>query len=249
MAGIAAGLFGIGGGIIIVPALVYLMKFPLILANGTSLAALLLPVGIFAVIEYYKSNFVNIKIASLIALGLLTGVIGGAQIAQKLSTEYLQMAYGFFLLYVTFRFIDIKELVNKITNKKTEKSSNDENYEIKKAHPFLIYIFGILAGIMSGMFGIGGGLIIVPFLLTAMNFHPKMAIGTSLAALLLPVGLPGIFVYHKAGNLDFVYAGLVALGILIGSVFGAKISLSLPTKTIKKIYGIFVFLIALDFIF
>ncbi len=251
IAGIVAGLFGIGGGVVIVPSLVYIMNFPLIMANGTSLAALLLPVGIFAVKQYHSSGFVNIKTAAIISLGMLTGVFGGAEIAHLLSPNYLRMAYGFFLLYVTIKFIDFTSIINKF---KKEKKSNilekkDDEYEIRNVNIFLIYLFGIIAGIMSGMFGIGGGLIIVPFLLTVMNFHPKMAIGTSLASLLLPVGLPGIFVYYNAGNLNFIYAGMVALGIIIGSIFGAKISLGLPTKTVKKIYGYFVFIMAIDFIF
>ncbi len=259
-AGIAAGLFGIGGGVLIVPALIFIMNFPLIQANGTSLAALLLPVGIFAVLEYKKSGYVNIKTALLIAIGLAIGVIGGANIALVLPPKYLRMAYGFFLLYVSVRFIGLSFLKKIFKNKLKDKIEIQNNPEYSThsttemktaitAKPIIIILFGVLAGIMSGLFGIGGGLIIVPFLLTAMKYEPKLAIGTSLAALLLPVGLPGVLIYFNSGNLNLIYAAPVALGILLGSIVGAKISIALPTKTVKIIYGYFLIVMAIDFIF
>ena len=76
IAGILSGFFGIGGGVIIVPALVFFLGFSQKLSNGISLSALLLPVSIFAVIKYSKSDFVDIKIAALIAVGIFMGVYG-----------------------------------------------------------------------------------------------------------------------------------------------------------------------------
>ncbi len=257
LAGVAAGLFGIGGGVLIVPALILILKFPLIQANGTSLAALLLPVGIFAVLEYKKAGYVNVKTALLIASGLIVGVIAGAEIALVLPPKYLRIAYGIFLLYVAFRFIEIKLIVYKLLQNFNIKTSFLNEKELSKsmvvddskvASTIVILLFGVLAGIMSGLFGIGGGLIIVPFLLTAMNYEPKLAIGTSLATLLLPVGLPGVLIYHNSGNLNIYYAIPVALGIVFGSIFGAKMSIKMPTKTVKVIYGYFLFVMALDFI-
>ena len=101
----------------------------------------------------------------------------------------------------------------------------------------------------SGLFGIGGGAIIVPILITAFGFEQKKAAGISLIALLAPVGLPGAILYSQAGKFELVAAALVAFGLLTGAVFGAKISIGLPPKIVKRLYGFFLLFIAISFIF
>src|SRR5215813_10280452 len=97
---IASGLFGSGGGVIIVPALTILLGFELKKATGTSLAALLMPVSIFAVIAYYRAGKLKISTAAWIGFGILFGSVVGAQIALSLPTTLLRQLYGIFLLYV-----------------------------------------------------------------------------------------------------------------------------------------------------
>jgi uncharacterized membrane protein YfcA len=89
-------MFGIGGGVVIVPALIIIFSLPLHMATGTSLASLLLPVGIFACIKFYKSGFLNIKVAALIAFGLLIGVYFGAEAVVAISLIFLKQYTAFF---------------------------------------------------------------------------------------------------------------------------------------------------------
>lgn len=96
--GIASGMFGIGGGVIIVPALVYLAGYQQHTAIGTSLAILLPPVGLAAVIEFYRYGFVNIKVALIVALGLFIGAWIGARFANRLSGPHLRLAFGLFVI-------------------------------------------------------------------------------------------------------------------------------------------------------
>ncbi len=236
-----AGMFGIGGGVVMVPAMIVFLGFSIIEANGTSLAALMMPVGIFAVIQYYKNNYVDLKLASIFAFGLLAGVFFGAKFAISLPSDILKQLYGIFLLYVSWRFFELK-LKNK------EKSETDEISLEKKHSIFVLIPIGITAGILSGLFGIGGGLVMVPMMVTLMRYHPKKAVGTSLAALLLPVALPGVLEYYNSGNLRIETASILAVGLVIGSILGAKITISLPTKTIKRIYSIFLFIMGMDFL-
>ena len=243
VAGVAAGMFGIGGGVVIVPALILVFSLPLQLATGTSLTALLLPVGIFACIKFYKLGFLDVKVAGLIALGLFLGVFFGAKIVTMISPRLLKTLYGIFLLYVGISFIRPLELL-KI--KKTQ-TITEETQRI--ANPIFSIFLGVFAGVLSGMFGIGGGLVITPFLMYVLRFNPKLAIGTSLGALLLPVGLPGVFVYYNNGFIVLNYAISIAIGIVFGAIFGAKITLAMKTQTVKVIYGFFLLLMALDFIF
>src|SRR5256885_2387652 len=103
--GVVSGLFGIGGAVIIVPALVLLGKLPQHTASGTSLAALLLPVGLLGTLEYYKRGQVNIPYAAILAAGLFVGALVGAKLAGALSDVVLRRAFGAFLLLVSARLI------------------------------------------------------------------------------------------------------------------------------------------------
>jgi uncharacterized membrane protein YfcA len=97
-AGVASGLFGIGGGVIIVPLLIYWAGFSQHKATGTSLAVLLPPVGLAAVFEYYRHGNVDIKAAAIIAAALFVGGFLGAVIANRMSGPYLRLTFGIFIV-------------------------------------------------------------------------------------------------------------------------------------------------------
>lgn len=103
---------------------------------------------------------------------------------------------------------------------------------------------GLLAGVFAGMFGIGGGLIIVPALIFIVKLRELEAIGTSLAALIPPVGLLGAAEYYRNGFINIRYAALIGIGLFIGAYFGAKIMIGLPPHLIRRIYAAFLFVIA-----
>lgn len=103
---------------------------------------------------------------------------------------------------------------------------------------------GLVAGVFAGMFGIGGGLIIVPALIFFLKMKELSAIGTSLAALIPPVGLLGAAEYYRNGLINIRYAGLLAAGIFVGALFGARIMIGLPPHLIRRIYAGFLLLIA-----
>lgn len=93
---------------------------------------------------------------------------------------------------------------------------------------------GLLAGVMSGMFGIGGGIVIVPALSLLLGFPLSAAVATSLAALLLPVGFFGAREYHRKGLLDVRAALWLALGLAVTSLVGAGIALALPPQVFSR---------------
>ena len=105
IAGILSGMFGIGGGVIIVPALMFLCGFSQLKAQGTSLAILLPPVGIFAFIEYYKRGQVNIKAGILIVIFLVIGSVFGSKLAQNIPTEVLQKGFGVLMILISLKMI------------------------------------------------------------------------------------------------------------------------------------------------
>jgi uncharacterized protein len=113
----------------------------------------------------------------------------------------------------------------------------------------ILIIIGIAAGILGGMVGVGGGIIIVPALIFFLGFSQKMAQGTSLGILLLPVGILGVFQYYKQGYIDMRVVLIISLGFLIGSFFGSKIALSLPQDTVKKIFAVLMIIVAVKMLF
>ena len=112
-----------------------------------------------------------------------------------------------------------------------------------------LLIIGLLAGILSSMVGVGGGTIIVPGLVFVLAVSQKMAQGTSLALMLPPIGIIAVANYYKAGYVDFKVAGIICITFLLGSYFGSKIAISLPESTIKKIFGVFLMILAVKYLF
>jgi uncharacterized protein len=98
VAGVLSGIFGIGGGVVIVPALIYFAGFRQHQATGTSLAVLLPPIGIAAAYEYYRNGNVDIRAAAFIAAGVLAGGYLGAVIANRVAGPYLRLAFGLFVV-------------------------------------------------------------------------------------------------------------------------------------------------------
>ena len=112
----------------------------------------------------------------------------------------------------------------------------------------LIYIcIGLLSGVCSGLFGIGGGIVIVPLLAMWVGMSQHAATGTSLLTLLLPVGILGAWKYYDAGRItaDNMYIALwIALGLVFGAFFGAKISVNLDEQILRRVFSAFLVLVA-----
>lgn len=105
VAGVLCGLFGIGGGIIIIPALIYIFGFTQLKAQGTSLAILLPPVGILAFLEYYKKGNVDIKAGIIICMTLLLGAKFGGKIAQNISPYFLKKGFAILIILVAIKML------------------------------------------------------------------------------------------------------------------------------------------------
>ena len=108
---------------------------------------------------------------------------------------------------------------------------------------------GLMAGILSGMVGVGGGIIIVPALVYFMSYSQHGAQGTSLAVLLLPAGFFAVYNYYKEGMVDVKTTLIIASTFLIGGYIGSKISITLDQNLVKKIFGGVLLLVALKMIF
>ena len=108
----------------------------------------------------------------------------------------------------------------------------------------LVSLLGLVAGVVSGLFGVGGAVVIIPGLVFITKMPQHTAHGTSLAALLLPVGLFGVLEYSKRQQVHWAYAAVVAAGLLIGVYFGARLAGSIPDAMLRKAFGVFLLLIS-----
>ncbi|BAY08651.1 sulfite exporter TauE/SafE family protein [Calothrix sp. NIES-2098] len=113
-----------------------------------------------------------------------------------------------------------------------------------------LLLIGLVAGVAGGMFGIGGGAIMVPAMVLLMGLDQKFATGTSIAAQILPIGILGAAVYYRNGQLNIKYAVIIAIGLVVGNLFGALFANQpfISSETMKKLYGIFLLLLGVRYL-
>lgn len=106
---------------------------------------------------------------------------------------------------------------------------------------FLLLLIGLFAGTLSGLVGLGGGIIIVPALIYFMSYSQHQAQGTSLGVLLLPVGILAVINYYNKGYIDIKVVVVISIAFVIGGWFGSKLALSLSQQTVRKIFAVVLF--------
>lgn len=110
---------------------------------------------------------------------------------------------------------------------------------------FLLLLLGVLGGVVSGLFGVGGAIVIVPGLVIIGKLSQHSAHGTSLAALAIPLGIVvGALQYYKRGQVNLGYAAVVAVGLLIGAYFGARLAGSVSDVMLRRAFGAFLLLVS-----
>lgn len=112
------------------------------------------------------------------------------------------------------------------------------------------YLFlGLVAGVMSGLIGIGGGIVIVPVLVFLFGFSQHQAQGTTLAMMVPPIGILAAWTYFKQGYVDLGVAAVLCVGFVFGGWLGAKMATNLPNAVLEKVFGVALFVVSLKMIF
>ncbi|MGA2090434.1 MAG: TSUP family transporter [Endomicrobiales bacterium] len=110
-------------------------------------------------------------------------------------------------------------------------------------------VLGLVAGMLSGLLGIGGGIILIPALIFFLGFSQQQAQGTTLALMVPPIGILAAWTYYKHGFVDIKIAALICLGFIFGAFCGAQWAVTIPKEMLRKLFGIALFLISLHMIF
>lgn len=113
----------------------------------------------------------------------------------------------------------------------------------------LVSVIGLASGVVSGLFGVGGAVVIIPGLVLLAKQTQHTANGTSLGALLLPVGLLGFLQYYRRGQANLAYSGILAVGLFIGALIGAKLAVQVSDVTLRRAFGGFLMLVAARLLF
>lgn len=236
VAGIAGGLFGLGGGAIIVPFLVVALKFDQHRAQGTSLFSLALPVAALGAYVYYQDGKMSVGIGLALAVGMALGSFLGSKIALGLSGRKMRQAFCTFMAAVAVYLFIKSEILH---TQSTDLASHLPNWAYLVA-----LVAGVLAGVTGGLFGVGGGIVVVPFMVLALGFPQHLAQGTSLLALSLPVAAFGAYNYYKKGNVDVKSGICVSIGVVGGSMLGSNIATGLDAVTMQRAFAVFVIFMA-----
>ncbi len=120
---------------------------------------------------------------------------------------------------------------------------------MKVSEILILLIIGLLAGIVSGTLGVGGGIIIVPALVFIMGFSQHMAQGTSLAFMLPPIGFFAAYTYYKNDFVNLKYALILLIAFVAGAYLGSLFSISINDRILRKIFGVFMLFVAIKMIF
>lgn len=234
-----AGLFGIGGGLVMVPLLCLGFGMSSPQANATSLAAMLLPVGLFGVLAYHRQKLVDLRAAAIMAIALATGSWFGAWLALGVFKTMLFKMFSAFVLLMAIRFMEPWQF----WQEKVADAEPEQENPTPRAPAAGLAATGLLAGILSGLFGIGGGIIIVPALSFWAKFPQRRAVATSLAVLLPPVALPAVLEYHAQNQLDLHLVLPLVAGLAAGTFLGAHTGLKVAPAKVRFSYGLFLLLV------
>jgi uncharacterized membrane protein YfcA len=208
LAGFLAGLFGVGGGILIVPGLVIAAHMGQRLAHGTSLAAVV-PVSVSSLVTYAAHDNVDWSVALWLAVGAVAGAVLGTRLLHVLPQRTLAILFTVVLVASALRLFFSPDA--------------DGRGDLSIATMLALLAIGVVTGILAGLLGVGGGIVMVPAMILVFGIPPVIAKGTS-AAVIIPAALMGTWRNRANDNTDLRAAAVIGSAGIVTAVFGSAIS-------------------------
>ena len=229
LAGFLSGLFGVGGGILIVPSLVLLLGFSQRLAHGTSLAAVL-PIAIASLTTYAFEDKVDWKVGALHAVGAVVGAVVGTQLLRRLPHDTLAIAFAVLLVATAVRLL-------------VDHSDAGGRGALHPATVLTLIVVGLITGVLAGLLGVGGGIFVVPAMVVGYGIPAAVAKGTSLA-MIVPTSIMGTWRNRKNHNVDLRVAVTLGLAGVVSAFFGGKISVGMSEQTSNLLFALLLLFVA-----
>ena len=229
--GLASGLLGVGGGFVMVPGMVYWLKTRQHEAHGTSLAVII-PVAAVGALILGKGHDVDPGTALLLAIGAVGGAVGGARLTRRISALRLRQAFG--LVATVAGLIMIGAAVLHATGGQPRLGAALRPTGVALVATGLA--IGVVAGIGSGLLGIGGGAVMVPAMVVLLGLSQHVAQGTSLLVI-IPTAVSGSITHFRMGNVHLRKAAWLSAGGVLGAVAGAFAALATPDEVLRLLFG------------
>lgn len=229
IAGFTSGLFGVGGGIVIVPALVLLAAFPQKLATGTSLTAII-PISISGIVGYASDGEVDWSAAACIAVGAVVGALVGTKLLVRISAPLLQVLFAGAMLATGLKMF-------------LEEGEAAGRGDLTLVMAGGLVLLGLASGVLAGLLGVGGGIIIVPALSIAFGVPHVLAKGTSLAVI-LPTAVMGTIRNRRTQLTALRPAIGVGLAGVVSALLASQLSLELDPEISRALFAALLLIVA-----
>lgn len=231
IAGFTSGLFGVGGGIIIVPALVLFAGFRQKIATGTSLTAIV-PIAISGIVGYAVEGEVDFAAAMCVAAGAVVGAMIGTRWLKRISAPVLQIVFAAVMVVTAVRmFFGDADATGRP--------------DLTVAMVAGLVGLGLASGVAAGLLGVGGGIIIVPALSVIFGVPHVLAKGTSLAVI-LPTAIIGTVRNHRSGFTDLRAAAVVGVAGVVTAWLASQLSLGLDPDLSQALFAVLLTLVAIQ---
>ena len=229
VAGFLSGLFGVGGGILIVPALVIAMRMDQRLAHGTSLAAVL-PIALSSTLGYSLEDKVDWPVAALLAGGAVFGAVVGTHVLHILPKRALAISFGVLLAATAVRLL-------------LDHADAGGRSDLDAGAVIGLLVLGVVSGILAGLLGVGGGIIMVPAMVVLFHVPPTVARGTSLAVI-VPTSIMGTWRNRANGNAELPTAVVVGLAGVVSAFVASQISVGMSETASNVLFALLLLIVA-----
>lgn len=227
-AGLLSGLFGVGGGILIVPGLVMLGGMDRRIAHGTSLAAVL-PISLSSLVTYWTGGHVDWAVALWLTVGAVAGAFLGTRLLNVLPHDTLALAFAALLVVTAVRlYLPL---------------DSGTRSDVSVLLALGLVAAGVVTGVLAGLLGVGGGVVMVPAMMMLLHLPAVIAKGTSLAVI-IPTSIVGTWRNRKSRNVELGAAAVVGAGGILAAVAGGRIASHMSDSVSNALFATLLVVVA-----
>jgi len=247
--GTVASMVGVGGGVFIVPLLTLVYEFSPPEAVGTSLATIIFT-SLASTANYSRQKRIYYKTGLILALTTVPGAFLGAYLTSIIEERLLGLIFGVFIFFVALRMIfklSFSRTKHSDTEKRTHVVDSESSLFESRTKILLGVMLSFFGGLSSGLLGIGGGSLLVPIMLLAMNMPMHITVATSMFTMIF-TSISGGVQHYLQNHISFEYTLLLVLGTIFGAQLGAYTSKRVSGRNLRRIFGIVLIIVSIRMI-